>query len=112
MADETKPLEHLAETERAMDAPESQPVEMSAGERLRAFEDAMFGDDAPRHEGAIEKGSGSPFSAMPDEHKAHHAAIEALTEAETEHQKASAAEDAAHARLEAAIRRVNETEPE
>lgn len=109
-----KPLDHLAETERTMDQPEPEVVaetEMAAHDRLRAFEDAVLGPEAPRHDGKPEMGSGSVFASLPDEHKAHHAALLALIEAEAEHQKASAAEEAAHAKLEAAINRVNETEP-
>lgn len=82
----------------------------STEDRLRAFEDATLGEDHPRHKGAPEKGVGSPFSRMTDQQKAHHAALENLIAAEKEHQAASAAEEAEHAKLEAAIARAAETE--
>jgi hypothetical protein len=82
----------------------------STHDRLRAFEDKHLGEDHLRPNGQIEKGIGSIFSRLDPMHRAHHAALEALIEAETEHQKASTAEAAAHARLEAAVKRVAETE--
>jgi len=78
--------------------------------RLRAFEDATLGENHLRHKDTPEKGVGSPFSRMSDPQKAHHAALEALIAAEKEHQAASAAEEAVHAKLETAIARAAETE--
>jgi hypothetical protein len=61
-------------------APE-QPA-LSMAQRLRAFEDKVFGEDAVRIEGKIEKGSGSPHKMAPIDVKAHHAALENAIEAE------------------------------
>lgn len=109
MADESDPFEPQTEQ---LPEPVSEPV--SATERLRAFEDAHFGESHPRHAGQVEKGSGSLFSRNDENwgaaHRAHHAALEALIAAEAEHQKASTAEAAAHAKLEAAVKRASATE--
>lgn len=93
-------------------APAPEPEPESTVDRLRAFEDRILGKDHVRHAGKVEKGHGSPFSGLSPEHKAHHAALEALIAAESEHKAASTAEDAAHAKLEAAIAKVEATEVE
>jgi hypothetical protein len=97
--------------------PEPEPVEQepepehpSTHSRLRAFEELILGPDHVRPHDKIERGIGSPFSMLSAQHKAHHAALEALIAAEAEHKTASAAEEAAHAKLEAAIARATETE--
>ena len=81
----------------------------STEERLRAFEDKVLGAATPRHQDKVERGHGSPFSKLNDQHKSHHAAMESLIEAERAHTEATAAEDAAHKKLEAAIKHVTET---
>ena len=81
----------------------------STEERLLAFERKFLGDSHSRHLGGIERGRGSRFSELSDQHKAHHAALVALIAAEREHQLATTAEEAAHKKLEAAIERVSET---
>lgn len=53
-----------------------------AAERLRAFEDEHLGAEAPRIEGKVERGHGSPFSRMSDEDKAKYDALEKLVAAE------------------------------
>lgn len=83
---------------------------LSGRDRLRAFEVKVLGEDHPRPYGQIERGVGSHFSRLDAAHRAHHAALEELVAAEDEHRKAGAAEDAAHARLEAAIKRAAATE--
>ncbi|MGY4614777.1 hypothetical protein ACVWZ4_000004 [Bradyrhizobium sp. USDA 4472] len=98
MDDQDKPLEHLVETERALDAPADEVVkdepETASDEpeaapddakaRLRAFEDEKFGPDAVRFEGKVERGIGSKFQNMSDAEKAEHAALERLVAAEEE----------------------------
>ena len=81
----------------------------STEERLRAFEDKVLGAGTPRHQDKVERGHGSPFAKLDDQHKAHHAALESLIEAERAHTEATASEDAAHKKLEAAIKRVTDT---
>ncbi len=111
MADYDKPLSHLTEVEKTIDPVYPEPDDGPAV-RLRAFEDNALGEDHSRHNDAPEKGIGSPFSRLSDAHKAHHAALVAVVEAEKEHQIASGAADVAHAKLEAAINRAAETEKE
>ena len=90
-------------------------LEMSTEERLREFEDKMLGKDHARIHGKLERGRGSVFQSNPEngswgpKHREHHAALEALIEVEREHERANAAASAAHAKLEAAIKRVSET---
>ena len=96
--------------DKMLATPEPEP--MSAADRLRAFEDEH---NHPRIGDRIERGLGSLFQAdveggWGEKHRAHHAALEALVAAEKEDQAASQAEDAAHAKLEAAINRAAETE--
>ena len=55
---------------------------VSAATRLRAFEDDVFGKTAPRINGAVERGVGSPFAAMTPHQAAHYAALEKLVGAE------------------------------
>lgn len=80
---------------------------MSTSDDLLAFEHKFFGPD--RHAGEVAKGKGSKFATAPSEHRVHHAALEALIAAEKDHEAATAAESAAHAKLQAAIARVEET---
>lgn len=69
----------------------------SATSKLRAFEDAVFGKDAPRINGAVERGIGSPYAGMTDHQKVHYAALERLVAAEKAVADASAAHAKAHA---------------
>lgn len=108
MTDELDPIE--PQNEEFIE-PVSEPEE-STEARLRAFEDAHLGEDHLRMNDKIERGVGSHFSRLSDKHKAHHAALETLIAVEKEHQVASAAEEAAHTKLEAAINRAAETEKE
>lgn len=86
----------------------------SAAQRLHDFEVEHFGEEHSRHAGQIEKGSGSPFAtttpAWGNAHRAHHAALEALIEAEKEHATAAAAMSAADAKLNAAAARADATQ--
>jgi hypothetical protein len=85
-------------------AAEPDPVDPNAPhERLLAFEADKVGEDAPRYQGQIEKGHGSLFSRLPDEDKAHHAALVALVAAE---------ESVAEARAELATAEANYAEAE
>lgn len=54
----------------------------TAAARQRAFEDAVFGKDAVRVGGRIERGHGSPFAKMTEEQRRQYDAIEALVAAE------------------------------
>lgn len=105
-----KDMDESMVTDMPMDDSEIADAEVTAHERLKAFEDKHLAN-APRINGHIEKGIGSHFSRMTDEHKAHHDALTELVEAEKAHVEAGRAEAAAHARLEAAIKRVEATQP-
>jgi hypothetical protein len=103
------------EPEFETDAEEAEEIAEETADthaRLRAFEDKHLGENHTRPFGKIERGHGSKFSGLHPDLKAHHAALEALIAAENEHRTASAAADVAHAKLEAAIKRAEETEPE
>lgn len=69
----------------------------TAAAKLRAFEDDVFGKDASRINGDVERGVGSPFAKMTDVQRAHHTALENLVKAE----KAVADAGAAHAKAHA-----------
>jgi hypothetical protein len=130
MADETttdKPLAQLAEAEKnvnppvvAKDSPEAvslepgttppdwtpQPEPASATERLRAFEDKHFGEDAVRINGRIERGSGSPYQMAHPDVRRQHQALERLIETEQkliEAHTALMAADQAHDEAEQAV---------
>ena len=115
MPDTDHPLEHIAEVER------EEPAELSALERLRAFEDRHLGEDTPRFNGAVEKGHGSLFARpvekggkLTDAHRKAHAAIEktchtedklnaargALAQAEADHAATVKAADEAEGRID------------
>jgi hypothetical protein len=74
-------------------------TQMSAAERLRAFEDQIL-PGAPRINGQIEDGIGSAFSSLPETDQVHHRALCSLIVAE--HLVAMAA--AEHARLDGACK--------
>ena len=80
-------------------------------DRLRAFEDRLFGPDHLRPNGEIERGIGSLFARLDAAHKAHHAALEELIAAEAAHNQAAAAEYAARTRLDTAQDRADATDP-
>jgi hypothetical protein len=108
-----KPLANLAGAERAIDPPKpADPTEASepasAAQRLRAFEDEHLGEDAPRINGAVERGVGSPFAAMTPQRLVHHAAIEKMVEAEKAVITANAALSAAQAAHDAAVKAVDD----
>jgi hypothetical protein len=85
----------------------STPV--TARDKLRAFEDKHFGKDVPRINGEIERGVGSSYASMTPHQKAHYASLEhlvkaekaagdasaALADAESKHEHAKKASDAA-----------------
>lgn len=54
----------------------------TAAAQLRAYEDELFGPDAPRIDGQIERGRGSFFERMTKEQHDHYAALEKLIESE------------------------------
>lgn len=79
---------------------------------LRSFEDEHLGEDAVRIEGQIERGHGSKFKAMTPQKQAEHGALEQLVAAEkrvadaqTALASATAAHDAALAKLAATAQR-------
>lgn len=74
----------------------------NAAQRLRAFEDDVFGVKVSRINGAVERGIGSPYADMTPHQKAHYAALERLVTAEKDMADASAALAAAEAAHEAA----------
>lgn len=90
-------------------APDLAPEPMTAEQRLRAFEDKVFGPDHSRPAGKIEKGSGSIFQTLDDANKAHHAALEALVVAEAEHSAVAVTMAAAEDKLANAQHRAEET---
>jgi hypothetical protein len=90
--------------------PTDRPIlEMSAVERLKAFEDHALGPGCSRPYGKIETGIGSRFSALAAEDREHHAALVQLIQAEHERAAALAQFDAANARYAAAQALVTKT---
>lgn len=85
------------------------PREVPAAERLRAFEDEMFGKDAVRINGQVERGSGSRFQLMTPGQRRHYEALEALRPAEVRLADATAELTAAETAHEAAISTVEKT---
>lgn len=95
-----KPLDQIADTERALDAGPAvggdpaadrapatsqvtdPPREVPAADRIRAFEDEHVGPEAVRIGGRIERGYGSPFAELAPELKRQYAALEKLVAAE------------------------------
>jgi len=101
---EQKPLSFGADP-----APVDIPVD-TAKTRLRAFEDATFGRDAPRIAGEVERGVGSPFARMNPVQKAHHAALEQMVIAEQRHADAVAALESAKVAHDLAVKRAQAAE--
>lgn len=85
---------------------------VSAAARLRAFEDATFGDDAVRLHGHVEKGFGSKFKAMKPEQHRHYAALEKLVAAEHKLAESHTALIDAEKAHEAALAEAAESEPD
>lgn len=93
--------------------PASKPVAKAApadaansADRIRAFEDEVFGKRAVRINGQIERGVGSPFASMTDERKAQYAALEDIVAAEQRLNEATAAAAQAEADRAAAEERL------
>lgn len=91
-----------------MDDTTTDPV--PAADRLRAFEDDVFGKTAPRINGAVERGVGSPFAEMTPHQAAHYAALEKLVAAEKTMADASGALAAAQAAHDAAAKTAADAE--
>lgn len=109
MADETnteQPLAVLAAAEAKIET----PVETSAVDRLRAFEDKHFGEKAVRINGRIERGSGSPYQMAHPSVREQHQRLERLIASEQKLAEAHAALMAADEAHEQAERDVAEAE--
>jgi hypothetical protein len=76
---------------------------LSARQRLRNLEDAVFGEDAVRVGGKIERGSGSAYYALDPITRANFDAIDRLIEAEDKLVPLREAVTAASDRLAAAL---------
>lgn len=79
-------------------------VEPTTADKLRAFEDEVFGKNVSRINGEVERGIGSPYAAMTEHQKVHYAALEQLASAEKSLADASAALAAAQAAHDAATK--------
>ena len=77
---------------------------VTAADKLREFEDKTFGKDAPRINGELERGVGSPYSRMTPEQKRHYESLEHLVKAEKKVADASAELDAAKTKHDAAVK--------
>jgi hypothetical protein len=95
-------------------APVPEPVvsdePVTAKAKLRAFEDDVFGKDAGRINGEVERGVGSPFAKMTGEQRRQHQALERLVVAEKKLADASAELSAAEVAHDAATREVEASE--
>jgi len=80
----------------------AEPV--TAATKLRDFEHEVFGRDAPRINGDLERGVGSPWANMTPTQKAHHASLEALVKAEKAVADASAGLETAKLKHDAAAK--------
>lgn len=78
------------------------PTDLTAAQKLRAFEDEHLGKDAVRIDGDLERGAGSRFQAMTDDQRAQHKALENLVAAEKKMADAIAALATAQAAHDAA----------
>ena len=110
MSDEAILPEPEPEPEPAILPPAEEAAIVSAAAKLRTFEDDVFGKDAPRINGAVERGVGSPFARMTEHQKAHHAALEKLVAAEKAVADASAAHAVAEAGHAAAVKLAHDAE--
>ena len=91
-------------------------TQMSAKERLRAFEDQVL-PGAPRINGQIEDGIGSKFSSLPESEQVHHLALCSLVVAEhllamaaAEHARLAGVHKAASMKVSSTARHVSHTE--
>jgi hypothetical protein len=91
-------------------------ADMTAAQRLRVFEDQVL-PGAPRINGQIEDGIGSPFSSLPETYQEHHRALCSLCVAEhllamavAEHARLDGVYRAALAKVSATARHVSHTE--
>lgn len=66
----------------ANDLHDEPSTEISARDRIRAFEDEHLGPDAVRINGEVERGHGSAFKALSPALHRHYAALERLVAAE------------------------------
>jgi len=80
-----------AMTDRKPAARADEAPRTDAAARLRAFEDEVFGKDAVRIGGKIERGYGSPYANVTDEQRRQYEAIEAMVVAEQKLMDARAA---------------------
>ncbi len=80
------------------------PAPVTAADKLREFEDKTFGKDAPRINGELERGVGSPYSRMTPTQKAHYASLDHLVKAEKAVADASANLEAAKLKHDAAVK--------
>jgi hypothetical protein len=77
---------------------------VTAADQLRAFEDDHFGKDAPRINGELERGVGSPYSRMTHYQKRHYESLEHLVKAEKKVADATAELETAKAKHVAAVK--------
>ena len=77
---------------------------VTAATKLRDFEHEVFGRDAPRINGDLERGVGSPWANMTPYQKAHHASLEQLVKAEKAVSDASADLETARLKHDAAVK--------
>ena len=80
-------LHDVAEQQHAQEIQADQPT---AVERLRSFEDKVFGKDVSRVAGKVEDGHGSAYSKMKPNMKARHSVLVNLVDAEDRLTKATA----------------------
>ena len=82
----------------------AEPAELTAKDKLRAFEDEVLGKDTPRINGHIERGHGSLYSRHTSpEQKVHYAKLEHLVKAEDKLAHASAELSKAQSEHDAAL---------
>ena len=81
---------------------------VTAADKLREFEDKTFGKDAPRINGELERGVGSPYSRMTSHQKRHYESLEHLVKAEKKVADASAEFDTAKTKHDAAVKASDE----
>lgn len=91
--------------------------EVSARDKIRAFEDRNLGENAVRINGEVEKGHGSLFKELSPQHHRHYADLEKLAAAETALTEAGAALGQAQAAYDAAAEQaeasaIEEPEPQ
>jgi hypothetical protein len=110
---ETDRAEADKNAEGGSNRPSIEPsADNSAVARLRAFEDQVFGPDAVRINGQVERGSGSRFQQLTAPQRRHYEALEALRPAELRLAEAAAELTAAETAHEAALSRAEKTSEE